>query len=79
MCQARRPPQTVDKQAEAQRDVARIGYELQDALDKQGIELTLASCERAVTELLHRGTVKVGRRPPEVEAPIPGQVTIDDA
>lgn len=62
-----------DQIAEARRDVARIGMALQDALDKQGIELTLVSLERALTELMHRDVIRVGARP-NPERPMEGQL-----
>lgn len=85
MCQARRRPnpgssgKAVSELVENQRIVARLAYELQDAIENQpeGLVITLRACERAITILLHRGVIEpVKRREPET--PMIGQTTIDD-
>lgn len=71
-------PSPAQQQAEALTDVRRIGGELRGALDEQGIEITTSHCEHAVMRLLRHDVIRVGARPAEIDAPIPGQTTIEE-
>lgn len=71
-------PSPADRQHEARRQSIWIACELQEAVERDGRGcMALHEAERVVGELLNRGVIRPGVRPP-AEEPMPGQTTIEE-
>lgn len=79
MCQPKRRPSPAQVQAEAQREVNHVVYELRMAMTRASItDRKLDDILRvAVTELLHRDVIRIGHRS-TVDPPMEGQTTIEE-
>lgn len=77
--QPKRLPSPAQQQADALADVRRITHEMRQAMTRastRGANLD-DIIRTALTELLHRGVIRVGERP-NVERPMEGQTTIEE-
>lgn len=78
--QPRRPrPSPAQQLADARRDIARLTYELRQAMTRASLtDRKLDDILRAaLTDLLERDVIRVGTKP-DVHEPLPGQTTIEE-
>jgi hypothetical protein len=83
MCQPRRrPPSPAQRQADANEDVERIAramYEQVRGWPWSDLMVGKTLWRGHARALLEAGVIKPGARPAAPEAPIPGQITVEDA